>query len=399
MKRTWISGAALGAVLAMVGPAYAQGGLGASGGAATGAAAGADTGAGGQGASAGAAPQEGTGGPGGSSFSGVIGTASGPGGDGAEGTGFGSGDMMGSSGGADPNVLAGLTRALENQRPPATLAEALERALRENAEIAVAKANRQQAEAAERLTISKVTQQVVEAYQQWQFDREALERATAAHQSATISDSEFATAKRTESASETALQFLYGGHAIRFTEPKARGTGPTGSSGVRVPLGDPFGNAGGPMGSGGVMPGGPGNISGASGAMQKGSGGMGAAGGVGDAAPKSKVEENLAKKSDGVDFQELPLSDLSQFLTEMIGSPVILDKSLLDAQLPEGFSVTISLHNDDLTWRHVLTAISDTHDIGFLVRDYGILITTPQKAGLTHGGGLGGGGGFGGGGF
>jgi hypothetical protein len=402
MKRTWISGVALGATLALMSPAAAQvgGGSGAPGGAeGVGSQGGVPSGGGGAGSgapgnAAGPSAQVGSSGPGGSTGGGDFGGSGGGGLDGggdAGTTGF-SGMMGGGGGDGDVNAVI-------NPGPPGSLEEALERALKDNAEIAVARANRQQAEAAERLAISKVSQKVVEAYQQWQFDREALARATTSHQSAAISDSEFATAKRAESASETALQFLYGGPMIRFTEPKAGGTGSVGKPGGRAPSGDPFGNAGGPMGRGGAAPSGPRNISGVSGAMERGSGGMGGAAGAGDAAPKSKVEENLAKKSDGVDFQEMPLNDIAQFLTETIGSPVIVDKSALLGSLPEGFSVTVELHNDDLTWQNVLTAISDTHDIGFLVRDYGILITTPQKAGIATAGGLGGGGGFGGGGF
>lgn len=390
MKRTWISGVAIGAALTMVGPAYGQGGLGqsAGGGAATAGEGGADVGGGGSVGSGGPALPEGASGPGATSFSGVLRAAPGPGGEGG-----GASDGMVLIGSGDFNAII-------NPGPPGSLEEALERALKDNAEIAVARANRQQAEAAERLAISKVSQKVVEAYQQWQFDREALDRATASHESAAISDSEFATAKRAESASETALRFLYGGQTIRWSETKA-GTGAPASASSRSgggPMGMQFGGSSGPAGSGGgAMTGSTGNISGARGAMQGGFGGMPAGGGGAAPDAKSKVQENLAKKCDGVDFTEMPLSDIAQFLTETIGSPVIVDRSALQGNLPEGFSVTIALHNDDLTWQDVLTAISDTHDVGFLVRDYGILITTPQKAGSAPGGGFGGG--FGGGGF
>ncbi|MDZ4779577.1 MAG: hypothetical protein SGJ19_04930 [Planctomycetia bacterium] len=303
-------------------------------------------------------------------------------------------------------AVADDVNAIINEGTPNSLEEALERAIKRNPEIALAAANRRQAEMAENLTKNKVFGSVVETYKQWQFELQALKSAEARHQAATISAEELLTAKQAVMKSETSLQFLLGGYSASWPDT---GTGARSHIDFSANF-TPQPGGGGLSGGGGPM----GISSGGAGMMAPGGGAMAVEGAVGGtdpeaAAPASKFDEQLKQLSGPVAYDGMPVNDFAMIVTDLATVPVIVDHhSFDDAGGEMNFQITLSLKSDALTWKEVLTAVADTHDIGFIIRDYGILVTTKQKAaaqGIGNGffgsglGGAGSGGGFGGGGF
>lgn len=296
---------------------------------------------------------------------------------------------------------------------PSSLEEALERAMKRNPEIALAEANRRQAEMAENLAKNKAFQQVVETYKQWQFDKQSLTRTEALHQTASVSEAELLTAKQAVVKSETALQFLMGGYAVQWPDSKAAADGLPGHANQPNAPPQGFRDFYGYQRIGGTEGGTPSTGEAAGAGMTVGAApGPGAEGGGGTLGlstvlgggmpegmaptPQTQVTERLGKPSGPIDFQEMRLPEFAQLLTERIGVPVIVDRRALgDDEMLKELNVTLSLQGESLTWNDVLTATSDTHDFGFLIRDYGVLITTQEKANAGRGGpgGLGGGGG------
>jgi hypothetical protein len=313
-------------------------------------------------------------------------------------------------------VLGDDVNAIINEGTPNSLEEALERAIKRNPEIALAAANRRQAEMAENLTKNKVFGSVVETYKQWQFDKQSLTRTEALHKTASVSEAELLTAKQAVMKSETALQFLLGGYSVwSDAGTGARSVSSFSAEYTSQAVGGPSGGAGQMGGAGMMMPGGgmmsttTESTSGGSGAGSSPPvGGMGAA-----PAPVSKFDEKLSQPSGPVDYQGLPVAEFAQLISAQAKVPVIVDHHTFEASGGEmNFQINMALASDTLTWKEVLAAIADTHDIGFIIRDYGILVTTQQKAaaqgvgsgffgglGGGMGGAGGGGGGFGGGGF
>ena len=320
-----------------------------------------------------------------------------------------SGDGANSDGGVNAIISVAL---------PSSLEEAIERAMKDNPEIGLALANRRQAEMEENLTRNKVASSVVQTYKQWQFDQQALKSAETRHQAGHLGGDELLLAKQALMKSESALQFLLGGYTVPHAETRlgvstmmqmtgggmGSLTGAPGGTGSAAVAGDAGGGLSAPGGAGyggGTAPAtGTGDMGGGAGSPV---GGMGAA-----AAPPWKFDEKLAETSGPVQYEGLPVEDFAKLMSDQTKTPVIVDRQTFEASGGLlNFQITLSLASEALTWNDVLTAIADTHDIGFVKRDYGLLITTKAKAaasgGLSGGfiggyGGFGGPGGFGGGG-
>lgn len=423
MTRNFVKGAGLAAWLAMAAPGIAQeAGEGSAGGLA-GDVAGTEAG------STGSAESGAGGGPSGSAFGG-----SGPG------TGISAGGSVTAGGGmagfgvAGEGGIIGFEVAFDPRSLPTTLDQALQRALANNPDIHVAEANLRQAQAAYEQAKLKLTHQVMIAMEQAEVDRIAFERIAELAKANTVSQQEQQTARFAARKSQLELQYLLGDSPVgigsvgpagnsagmggSYGAPGGEGIS-TGGGGLYGDFGPSVGGTGSAFGNSGAGATGLGNTGG--GAMEgatddvegpqgtgdpMGAGDAGAAGGAlgPQSSMREKLGESLAAKSGPVSFHEMPLDQFSQELSSKMSMPVIIDKRALVKSDPvpidkrsiaQSNPVTMELDRDNLTWRDVLLAISDTHDLAFVIRDYGILITTPEKASAVS---LGGGSGYSGGG-
>lgn len=115
-----------------------------------------------------------------------------------------------------------------------------------------------------------------------------------------------------------------------------------------------------------------------------------------ESAAPQRVTVMLAMPTEGVQYVDLPLSDVVGDLSQRLKINVLIDRTALgEMGISPDQSISLMLSGDDLTWRDVLDAIEELHEpLRFVPRRYGLLVTTKQKA-LS--GQFGGGGGFGGG--
>jgi hypothetical protein len=405
MKRNLWKGASLAALLAIASPSLAQevGGGGASG------ASGADAGSSGGGGVSGPV-QQGTGAPpNGVHFFGTLEE----GGEGGSVGGGLSGDApIGSTGVfgiTGPAQVYGVQVSLGGEMPlyphgiPATLDQAIQRALANNADMRLAEANLRQAQAAYEQAKLKLTHQVMIAMEQAEIDRIAYDRLRQANEAAanSVPQGELHLSRFAVRKSQLELQYLLGDLPVS-------GTASVGSMGMDM------GGSGGPVGLsgfGGQMQGGglmgmsanlthvpataTGGPAGGGDASMGGGEESGGSDGQPDASNRRKwYEDTLSQPSGPIDLHAGSAEGLAQELTKRMQVPVIVDSRALIERSEEDIHVALILNRASLTWRDILTAIADTHDIAFVIRDYGVLITTPEKANSVNvGSGFGGGGG------
>ncbi len=281
---------------------------------------------------------------------------------------------------------------------PATLDQAIQRALANNPDIRVAEANLRQAQAAYEQAKLKLAQQVMIAMEQAEIDRLALERIQQATDAlaGSVSKQEHHLARFAARKSQLELQYLLGESpaAGQMFLDSGMGSATMMGDGMGMPIG-----GGGGMGT--MSVGGDAGSSGAAGGAM-----MGAPneGGGGEENPhganrRKWYEDTLSHESGPIEIHAGEAETLAQQLAKRMNVPVIVDsRTLIERSENTSLNVELILNRESLTWRDVLTAIADTNDIGFLIRDYGILITTPEKASAASFGGDGGGaiGGFGG---
>lgn len=371
--------------LAITGPAFAQEGSGGN-----------PTGGAGPGVGGGLGVQvlgggDATGGSSGGAPSGVGGTMS------VEGTGL-LGDMT--VDGGMPLYPHGI---------PATLDQAIQRALANNPDIRVAEANLRQAQAAYEQAKLKLTHQVMIAMEQAEVDRIAWERIGKLADDNVVTQREQHLARFAARKSQLELQYLLGDSPVtgQLLLGDGAGSGAVMGSGMGVQFGLSGttgtmwvgGDAGSTGAGGGAMMGRPMEGGALTGAPDAGGGGEGDPQG---ADRRKWYEDTLSQKSGPIEIHAGQAESLAEQLAKRMNVPVIVDsRALIERSEDPSLKVELILNRETLTWRDVLTAIADTNDIAFLIRDYGILITTPEKANAANLGGLGGGGaigGFGGGG-
>jgi hypothetical protein len=77
-------------------------------------------------------------------------------------------------------------------------------------------------------------------------------------------------------------------------------------------------------------------------------------------------------------FESTNLADLAKRLADQAKISILLDAN---AEFGEGTEFTMSMPlRDSITLGGVLRAIADQHDLCFVLRDYGILVTRPHRA-------------------
>lgn len=291
---------------------------------------------------------------------------------------------------------------------PATLDQAIQRALANNPDIRVAEANLRQAQAAYEQAKLKLAQQVMIAMEQAEIDRLALERIQQATDAlaGSVSKQEHHLARFAARKSQLELQYLLGESpaAGQMFLDSGMGSATMMGSGMGVQFGFDGGTGtlslGGDAGStgagGGAMMGRRMEGGAVTGAPDASGGGEGNPQG---ADRRKWYEDTLSQKSGPIEIHAGEAETLAQQLAKRMNVPVIVDsRALIERSENTSLNVELILNRESLTWRDVLTAIADTNDIAFLIRDYGILITTPEKASAASFGGSGGGaiGGFGG---
>lgn len=298
--------------------------------------------------------------------------------EGGGGVGAGTGSEGGGAGSGDLNAVIN-----PNNVKPKTLDEAIQRALANNPDIRLAEANLRQAQAAYEQAKLKVTNQVMIAMEKAEVDRLELERLQTLRKQGVISEEDARGARFESRKSDLELDYLLGVGPLpvqSMLDPRSGQSGmPWGgiNNFHSAALGDGLRTVI-PDGGGGTTPG-----------AQESQGGGGAAAAE---APGDRVRAALGAQNANVSLNAIPLPDLAKVLSDAIGVPVIFDAKEFSGTKPEETRITLEIRDEELTWNDIIQAISDTHNVGFLIRDYGILITTPAKADARQvGGGLGGG--------
>jgi len=309
------------------------------------------------------------------------------------GTGGGAIDLEGSS---PVGVAAlGFKLPLYPHGIPDSLDQAIQRALANNAEIRVAEANLRQAQAAYEQAKLKLTHQVMIAMEQAEVDRIAWERIGKLADDNVVTQREQHLARFAARKSQLELQYLLGESpaAGQMFLDSGMGSATMMGGGMGMPIG-----GGGGMGT--MSAGGDAGSNGAAGGAMMGAPDEGGGEENPQGANRRKwYEDTLSQQSGPIEIHAGETESLAQQLAKRMNVPVIVDRrALIERSGDPRLNVELVLNRESLTWRDVLTAIADTNDIAFLIRDYGILITTPEKASAANFGGGGGGaiGGFGG---
>lgn len=91
------------------------------------------------------------------------------------------------------------------------------------------------------------------------------------------------------------------------------------------------------------------------------------------------VEAKLNSVKITVDFMDLPLEDVTQYLSKTSETPILLDKEVL-SEIGIATDQPINMTAKDLTLRQTLTILSQEHDLAWYVLGGMIIITTHEES-------------------
>jgi outer membrane protein TolC len=225
-----------------------------------------------------------------------------------------------------PQEFKDRAKQLSATKLPETLDAMLARALRSNPDILSAEIEVQKAEAALNQTRLKVAHEVSLAFR----ERELLSELVARYQ---------ALVEVMSGPPEVNVKFIEAKQALAKVESQLRYLIGSGTEAKPLPARPPGGAA--------AVP-------------------------VRESAMAAKWDEQLAKLVE-VDFIEIPLADVAEFFQDSAGIDFVLNEELKERK------ITLAL-NRRVPLRSALAAIADKEGLGFVLRDYGILITTDEEA-------------------
>jgi hypothetical protein len=92
----------------------------------------------------------------------------------------------------------------------------------------------------------------------------------------------------------------------------------------------------------------------------------------------SNIDAALAR-SVTVNFTEALIKDIAKVASDLADVSVVVDEKHLESWGMDGMKINLSLRGS-VPLRNVLQALADQYDFAFMLRDYGILVTTPDRA-------------------